>query len=195
MKFTKETFQKKYKPGKTKELEEDVIGGGGDAVITHNQVSAKTLPNPGIPNSGYLKGKNQTLDDKIKQVRNPTARFGLGGEGGVPYGGRPGNQYVDGGDAMELDVNDSTINVYLDEEGNTDEITESSKDKMRKMVKELMDSRNQDNEILGDSDDITLKSRITELLKSLKGKDVDEFELVIDLIRKGFEGENNKPKF
>ena len=194
MKFTKETFQKKYKPGKTKELEEDVIGGGGDAVITHNQVSTKTLPNPGIPNSGYLKGKNQTLDDLIDKTRNRTARFGLGGEMGVPYGGRPGNQYVDGGDAMELDVNDTTISSE-DEEENTDEITESSKDKMRKMVKELMNSRNQDNEILGDSDDITLKSRISELLKSLKGKSSDEFELVIDLIRKGFEEENNKPKF
>jgi hypothetical protein len=194
MKFTKETFQKKYKPGKTKELEEDVIGGGGDAVITHNQVSTKTLPNPGIPNSGYLKGKNQTLDDLIDKTRNRTATFGLGGEMGVPYGGRPGNQYVDGGDAMELDVNDTTISSE-DEEENTDEITESSKDKMRKMVKELMNSRNQDNEILGDSDDITLKSRISELLKSLKGKSSDEFELVIDLIRKGFEEENNKPKF
>ena len=194
MKFTKENFQKKYKPSEVKELEEDIIGGGGDKVITHNEISTDTQVSTGVDKSGRKKGVSKTMDKHISQVRNPTARFGLGGEMGVPYGGRPGNQYVDGGEAMELDVNDTTINVYLDEEGDTDEITESSKDKMKRMVKELMDSRNDTSELLSKTNDVLLNNKTTELIKILKTKSPEEVQNIINLITSELgKNENNKP--
>jgi len=192
MKFTKENFQKKYKPSEVKELEEDIIGGGGDKVITHNEISTDTQVSTGVDKSGRKKGISKTMDKHISQVRNPTARFGLGGEMGVPYGGRPGNQYVDGGEAMELDVNDTTI--ASEDEENYDEITESSKDKMKRMVKELMDSRNDTSELLSKTNDVLLNNKTTELIKILKTKSPEEVQTIINLITNELgKNENNKP--
>lgn len=196
MKFTKENFQKKYKPSKGKELEEVVIGGGGDKVITHNEISTDTQVSTGVDKSGRKKGMSKTMDKHISQVRNPTARFGLGGEMGVPYGGRPGNQYVDGGEAMELDVNNTTINNFFEEdiEENSDEITESSKDKMRIMVKELMNSRNDTSELVSKSNDVLLNNKTTELIKILKTKSPEEVQIILNLIASEVgENNNNKP--
>ena len=191
MKFTKENFQKKYKPGKPKELEEVVIGGGGDTVITNNEISTDTQVSTGVDKSDRKKGMSKTMDKHISQVRNHSATFGLGGEMGVPFGGRPGNQYVDGGEITSLDVNDTTINQ--EDEENTEEITESSKDKMRRMVKELMDSRNDTSELVSKSNDVLLNNKTTELIKILKTKAQEEVQAVIEFISNEVGNNNNKP--
>ena len=184
MKFSKKSFQEKYKPRKTKELEEVVIGGGGDKVITHNQVSVKT-PGTNIPQ------EPKTMDQHIGQGRNPSAIFGYG-EMGIPYGGRQGNLYVDGGEENYLDVNDTTISS--EDEENSDEITESSKDKMKRMVKELMDSRNDTSELVSSGNDVILKNKTNELIKILKTKSPEEAQDVINLITNELgKNENNKP--
>jgi len=184
MKFSKKSFQEKYKPRKPKELEEDVIGGGGDKVNTHSQVSVKT-PGTNVPQ------EPKTMDQHIGQVRNPSAIFGYG-EMGIPYGGRQGNLYVDGGEENYLDVNDTTINP--EDEEDSDEITESSKDIMRRMVKELMDSRNDTSELVSKGNDVILKNKTNELIKILKNESPEVVQDVINQIKIELDKkENNKP--
>lgn len=233
MKFTKENFQKEYKPKfkegakEGEEIEEDVIGGGGDKVITPNEISTDTQVSTSVDKSGREKGMSKTMDKHISQTRNPSATFGYGGEMGVAFGGRQGNMHVNGG-GMNLDVDDEDRFKGDDEEvdgkghkGNMrgtgggskflnasekDKLKESSKDKMRKLVKELMRTRNNPNEIIDKSEllsktsEITIKSKITELVKSLKGKTVEEVQTILDLIMDEWGEANNnnnndKPTF
>ena len=149
MKFSKKSFQEKYKPRKPKELEEDVIGGGGDKVNTHSQVSVKT-PGTNVPQ------EPKTMDQNY------------------------------------LDVNDTTINP--EDEEDSDEITESSKDIMRRMVKELMDSRNDTSELVSKGNDVILKNKTNELIKILKNESPEVVQDVINQIKIELDKkENNKP--
>jgi len=189
MQFSKKEFQEKYNPkkkiniektDKEEEIDEVVIGGNGDKVITHNEISTDTQVSTTVDKSGREKGMSKTMDKHISQSRNPTARFGLGGEMGTPYGAGGGRGIHE------------------------DELKESPKDKMRRMVKELMDSRTKENDfvsrnnksnenevpLLDGLNDVMLESKVDELLRTLLDKSPDDVGTVLNYIT--YHIENNK---
>lgn len=173
MKFTKESFQKKYKttpelPKKTEELDEDMIGGGGDTKITHNEIGTDTQVNTTVDKSDRKKGVSTTSEKQASQTKNTSADWSKGFNAGTPYGYN---------------------------------IKEGSKDRMRKLVKELLSTRNDSSEFVSNNNssdvirnrpneiepidslegDVGLQNKVEELLNVLNGTDKSPEEIAIVL--------------
>jgi len=180
MKFSKKDFEENYK-SKSKEVEElyDPNKGeiGGDTVITQNQIGTDTPVIPGDDTSDRKKDISQTTQDYVSKTRNTSAdwarsRFAMG----TPYG------------------NHSPISE-------DETLEESAKDKMRKIVKELLSKRNDTSDLvknnqfsdinrneipdLKEIDDIHLSKLVDDISVSLKDKEEDIIAAVLnDLIIK-----------
>ena len=173
MKFTKESFQKKYKtapelPKETEGLDEDMIGGGGDTKITHNEIGTDTQVNTTVDKSDREKGISTTSEKQASQTKNTSANWAKGFNAGTPYGYN---------------------------------IKEGSKDKMRKLVKELLSTRNDSSEFVSNNNssdvirnkpneiepidslegDVGLQNKVEELLNVLNGTDKSPEEIAIVL--------------
>jgi len=177
MKFNKKDFEENYKP-KPKEVEElyDPKKGeiGGDTVITQNQVGTDTPVIPGDNTSDRKKDISQTTQDYVSKTRNTSAdwarsRFAMG----TPYG------------------NYSPISE-------DETLEESAKEKMKKIVKELLQQRNDTMDLVKQGDfsdlnqnkvndieelkDIQITNLVNEMIKSLEQKSDDFKNKNMDLI-------------
>lgn len=190
MQFSKKDFQEKYNPKKkihvektnTDDIEElyDPNKGeiGGDTVITHNQVGTDTPVIPGDNTTDRKKGMSKTIDKHISQTRNPTATFGRGGEMGTYYGATGNGNGI-----------------------REDKLKESPKDKMRRMVKELMDARTKENDFIQKNtnqtpsleqlNDVALEAKVDDLLTTLLDKSPDEVGIVLNYITYNIENKSN----
>jgi len=190
MQFSKKDFQEKYNPKKkihvektsTDDIEElyDPNKGeiGGDTVITHNQIGTDTPVIPGDDTTDRKKGVSKTMDKHISQTRNTTATFGVGGEMGTYYGAAGSGNRI-----------------------SEEKIKESPKDKMRRMVKELMNARTKENNFINRNEnqtpsleqlnDVALEAKVEDLLSTLLDKSENEVELVLKYITYNIENKAN----
>lgn len=176
MKFTKKDFEKNYNPEEVEELYDPNKGEiGGDTVITQNQISTDTPVIPGDDTSDRKKGISTDTEKYVSQTKNQSADMAMSRFNmGTPYG-----------------------YVREDEES----LEESAKEKMKQIVKELLQSRNDSSELvkntkhsdinrngipdLEEVNDIHLSKLVDDMVTSLKGKEEDIIAAVLnDLIIK-----------
>lgn len=182
MKFSKKDFQKNYKTKEVDELYDPKKGKiGGDTIITQNQISTDTQVEPGDDTTDRKKGISIDSERFASNTKNTSAdiarsRFNMG----TPYG-----------------------YVREDEENPEEEETveESAKDKMKNIIKELLNSKNDSYEIVKNNnysdvnrnkipdieelEDIQLSRLVSDFSKVFEDKTPDEVSIVInDLILK-----------
>jgi len=176
MKFSKKDFEKNYKPEEVEELYDPNKGEiGGDTVITHNQISVDTPVIPGDDTSDRKKGISKDTEKHVVQTKNQSE------------------------DMAMSRFNMGTAYGYVREDEKS--LEETAKDKMRKIVKELLQSRNDysdlvknnqysdinRNEIpdLEEIDDIYLSKLVDDMVNSLNGKEEDIIAVILnDLVIK-----------
>tara|TARA_R100000805_G_C3546235_1_gene59624 strand:- start:40 stop:642 length:603 start_codon:yes stop_codon:yes gene_type:complete len=183
MKFSKKDFQKNYKTKEVDELYDPKKGEiGGDTVITKNQISTDTQVIPADDTTDRKKGISIDSEKFAANTKNTSADiarsiFNMG----TPYG------YA----LREDDEN-------LEEE---ESVEESAKEKMKNMIKELLNSKNDSNDIVKNTnysdvnrnkipdveelEDIHLSKLTSDFIKSFGDKSPEEIAIVInDLIIK-----------
>lgn len=164
MKFSKKDFQKKYKPEEVEELYDPKTGEiGGDTVVTHNQVRVDTPVLPTDDTTDREQDIPQDTEKYAAQAKNTSAdmgrsRFNMG----TAYG------YV------------------REDEEEINDIKESIKGKSRKAVKEMLNNKSNDGEIV--SNELSLNSKRDELITILKNmKDPKKVQKVVDDIANALE--------
>lgn len=173
MKFSKKDFEKNYNPKEVEELYDPKKGEiGGDTVITQNQITTDTPVIPADNTSDRKKGISKDTDKHIVQTRNQGADLTRSPyQMGIPYGN------------------------YVAEEEN---LEESAKDKMRKIVKELLQQKNDSMDLvkqgnfsdlnqnqindIEELEDIHLTNLVNELINSLNQKSEEFKKKQIDVI-------------
>ena len=176
MKFSKKDFQDKYKAKEVEELYDPNKGEiGGDTVITHNQISVDTPVIPGDDTSDRKKGISKDTEKHVAQTKNQSA------------------------DMAMSRFNMGTAYGYVREDEKS--LEETAKDKMRKIVKELLQSRNDSSDLvknnqysdinsneipdLEEIDDIYLSKLVDDMVNSLNGKEEDIIAVILnDLVIK-----------
>jgi hypothetical protein len=177
MKFSKKDFDKKYKPKEVDELYDPNKGEiGGDTVITQSEVGTDTPVVPADKTTARKKGMSIDNQKFASQTRNTSADWGLSRFSmGVPYG------------------NYSPVSEQ--------EIKELAKEKMKKMIKELLQTRNDVSDLVNNKQysdinrnnipdleeigDIHLSKLADDVNKSLIDKDEDVIAAVLnDLVIK-----------
>jgi hypothetical protein len=177
MKFSKKDFEENYNPKEVEELYDPNKGQiDGDTVITQNQISVDTPVIPGDDSSGFIQGISKDTEKHASQTKNQFSDIAMSRFNmGTPYG-----------------------YVREDEE----KLKEDAKEKMKKIVKELLQKRNDYDDLVSDKkfsdinrnsipdleeiNDIGLNSILDELLNNLTGKEEDVIaatlnELVVKL--------------
>ena len=176
MKFSKKSFQEKYKPKEVEELYDPNKGEiGGDTVITTNQIGTDTPVIPGDDTSDRKKGIPTDSETFAKNTKNTSA------------------------DIARSRFNMGTAYGYVSEED--ENIEESAKEKMKNIIKELLNSKNDAGEIVKNNnysdvnrnkipdieelEDIHLNNLTSDFIKKLEDKTPDEISIVMnDLILK-----------
>jgi len=168
MKFTKKSFQEKYKPKEVEELYDPNKGEiGGDTVTTTNQIGVNIQPIPGDSTSNYVQGIATDSETKAKNAFNTgtdivISRFNMG----TPYGyvsEEDENLEEDKKKKKKKKLTDKQkkhIDLYPDGEINKkdfeimhklkmfnkkeidENLEESAKEKMENIIKELLNSKN-----------------------------------------------------
>lgn len=177
MKFTKKDFETKYKPEEVEELYDPNKGEiGGDTVITQNQIGTDTPVIPGDNTSDRKKDVSKDTEKHASQTKNQFSDIAMSRFNmGTPYG-------------------------YVREDEK--KLKEDAKEKMKKIVKELLQKRNNSNDLVSNTkfsdinrneipdleeiNDIQLNKVIEDMLNTLTGKNEDIIaaalnELVIKL--------------
>jgi hypothetical protein len=177
MKFSKKDFEENYNPKEVEELYDPNKGQiDGDTVITQNQISVDTPVIPGDDSSDREKGISTDTEKHASQTKNQFSDIAMSRFNmGTPYG-----------------------YVREDEE----KLKEDAKEKMKKIVKELLQKRNDYDDLVSDKkfsdinrnsipdleeiNDIGLNSILDELFNNLTGKEEDVIaatlnELVVKL--------------
>ena len=176
MKFSKKSFQEKYKPKEVEELYDPKKGEiGGDTVITTNQIGTNTPVIPGDNTSNRKQGIPTDSETFAKNTKNTSA------------------------DIARSRFNMGTAYGYVSEED--ENLEESAKEKMKNIIKELLNSKNDAGEIVKNNnysdvnrnkiedieelEDIQLSNLVSDFTKTLEDKSPDEISIVInDLILK-----------
>ena len=175
MKFSKKDFKKKYKPVKEDEVDEslmDLLTPGGKQQGNNTEVYTDTQKLPGDKSSDFETGVPQTPEDQAAVAYNTGADMARGGNMGVRYG-----------------VNNENI----------EELDETSRDKMKALVQELLKQRTKENDIVSsdqytDTDsnnkadinqltDINLINKTNEFLKVLANSDTKDAEIVLNHLK------------
>ena len=176
MKFSKKDFEENYNPKEVEELYDPNKGQiDGDTVITQNQISVDTPVIPGDDSSDREKGISKDTEKHASQTKNQFSDIAMSRFNmGTPYG-----------------------YVREDEE----KLKEDAKEKMKKIVKELLQKRNDYDDLVSDKkfsdinrnsipdleeiNDIGLNSILDELLNNLftdyKNLPNNETELIAHL--------------
>jgi len=170
MKFSKKSFQEKYKPKEVEELYDPNKGEiGGDTVTTTNQIGVNIPPIPGDNTSNYVQGIATDSETFAKNAKNTSvdranSRFNMG----TPFG-----NVSEEDENLEEDKNKKNnknkkltdkqkkhIDLYPDGKINKkdfeimhklkmfnkkeidENLEESAKEKMENIIKELLNSKN-----------------------------------------------------
>lgn len=178
MKLSKKDFEKNYKPKEVEELYDPNSGKiGGDTVITHNQVRTDTPVLPGDDSTDREEDIPTDTEKHVSATRNAFSDWAKSRYGmGVPYG-------------------------YARQSEGT--IKENAKEKMRKIVKELLSRRNDTTDIINtqnsttptldniDDKEVALKAKVEELIDVLATQSPDIIKTVMDYINYKVTEKNN----
>ena len=197
MKFSKKSFQEKYKPKEVEELYDPNKGEiGGDTVTTTNQIGVNIQPIPGDSTSNYVQGIPTDSETFAKNTKNTSAdiarsRFNMG----TAYG------YVSEEDENSEKDKKKKKKKKFNKKEIDENLEESAKEKMKNIIKELLNSKNDAGEIVKNNnfsdvnrnkipdveelEDIHLSNLVSDFTKTLEDKSPDEISIVInDLILK-----------
>ena len=178
MKFSKKDFQDKYKAKEVEELYDPNSGEiGGDTVITHNQVRTDTPVLPADDSSDREQDVPTDTEKHVSSTRNAFSDWARSRYGmGTPYG-------------------------YARQSEGT--IKEDAKEKMKKIVKELLSKRNDTPDIIDtqnnttptldaiDDREVALKAKVEELIDVLATQSPDVVKTVMDYINYKVTEKNN----
>jgi len=173
MKFTKESFEKTYKPKKVKELYDPKTGTiGGDTVVGHGNITTDVPVLPADDSTDREKDISITTDKHVKNTRNTDANLYDIGQMGTIYGSN---------------------HIREDEES-----SKKTGVNIKKLVKELLSKRNEDSDIVNNTtntdinlssipglekiNDIALANKLNGVLTSIKSLNPEEKSIVINFL-------------